>query len=594
MILNGGFEAHGNVKCIDCYMIYGNFPSVVYHWDNLGSYCILCDNRKEHQLDMGDKKTEICPIDKIKPQEGNAMIEMIYQPICGGFGCASHVFAKTGKTMQSGQVYEVSFWMYIPRRNKSDPEWAEHIGVALLPQKVNLHSTFSKTTRQFSYVPVDTIQFDNWFLYSKQIRLLCTSNYLTIGLFADDKWPVSRSYADVRYYIDNVKLVEVQPDSIKQDGVVNYCSRYSTSLDVDIQPVMDNIVLYFDSNLSSLNDEQISDLDSFARYAKRYPNVVFELSGHTDSIGANNFQLSQQRINSVLFYLLDQHKIPEARFITRSLADKNPTRTNSTAEGRQLNRRVDIRQTSISPGSVLYWHAIRSAKAGQTKEAFAYLNKWVLFSQSNPSESIVVLFDPRFDELRKSRGWAYLTKRVKEGYHKLKFPEYAFLFDSLRLDDRKYIGELSMILNDMITSIPGSDSFRVYMPRMPEELIKPKMKEHFQHISPILEKIGWPKLSEFGEGPSSSAFFLLQHSMDSSVYFRWLPEIENACHAGEARWKAYAMLYDRCNLISGKPQRYGTHFKIQPDGKIELEPCEGNLEAVNERRMTIGLSVLSE
>jgi hypothetical protein len=107
----------------------------------------------------------------------------------------------------------------------------------------------------------------------------------------------------------------------------------------------------------------------------------------------------------------------------------------------------------------------------------------------------------------------------------------------------------------------------------------------------ILDKIGWPKISEFGTGSERASIFLLQHSMDSTAYFKYMPLLENACKAGEADWMHFAMLYDRCCIVQNKPQRYGTHSTMVESG-MEIMLCEGDINLVNKNREKIGLPLL--
>jgi hypothetical protein len=57
---------------------------------------------------------------------------------------------------------------------------------------------------------------------------------------------------------------------------------------------------------------------------------------------------------------------------------------------------------------------------------------------------------------------------------------------------------------------------------------------------------------------------------------------------------SYAMLFDRCQVIVGKPQRYGTHIQILSDGTIHVLPWEGDENTIDEYRAEIGLPLLSE
>ncbi len=180
-----------------------------------------------------------------------------------------------------------------------------------------------------------------------------------------------------------------------------------------------------------------------------------------------------------------------------------------------------------------------------------------------------------------------IEKKIKEGYRSFKYPDYAFLIDSLRMDDLRVTGELSWGFCEIA---PDSVPFR--LPRATEAVVEQTLKEHFKAFRPVLEKIGWPKKSDFGKNTATSAFFLLQHSLDSAAYVKWLPILKKNCEEGEASWMAYAMLYDRCQLIAGKPQRYATHSEVLLNGALRVLPWEGDENTINEHRAKIGLPLL--
>jgi len=117
------------------------------------------------------------------------------------------------------------------------------------------------------------------------------------------------------------------------------------------------------------------------------------------------------------------------------------------------------------------------------------------------------VFDPRFEHLHSNKGWAYVNQQIKSGYQKLTYPNYAYLFDSLRMDDRLCCGELSVSFNGIISCFPDCGSFKIEIPALPQASIQQKMQERFQQIEPILKKIGWPKKSDVGTSSATSAFF---------------------------------------------------------------------------------------
>ncbi len=72
------------------------------------------------------------------------------------------------------------------------------------------------------------------------------------------------------------------------------------------------------------------------------PSVVIE--GHTDSTGTHelNKHLSQQRAESVREYLIANQTLPAEKVIAVGYGPERPLASNSTAEGRAINRRIDM------------------------------------------------------------------------------------------------------------------------------------------------------------------------------------------------------------------------------------------------------------
>ena len=76
----------------------------------------------------------------------------------------------------------------------------------------------------------------------------------------------------------------------------------------------------------------------------KYPQTSILVEGHTDSTGSDayNQQLSERRANSVR-KLLVQRGVQEQRITILGYGESRPIATNATPEGRQMNRRVEIR-----------------------------------------------------------------------------------------------------------------------------------------------------------------------------------------------------------------------------------------------------------
>ena len=102
--------------------------------------------------------------------------------------------------------------------------------------------------------------------------------------------------------------------------------------------------VHFDFDKATLRPEAKAILDEAAALLAKHERVVVEVAGHTDSTGpeAYNQGLSERRANAVADYLSANADVPRSVFTTSGMGESQPVATNETAEGRQLNRRVEI------------------------------------------------------------------------------------------------------------------------------------------------------------------------------------------------------------------------------------------------------------
>jgi OmpA-OmpF porin, OOP family len=102
--------------------------------------------------------------------------------------------------------------------------------------------------------------------------------------------------------------------------------------------------VFFDFDKFSLRPESFVELDRVIGFLKEYPKVEIEMSAHTDSRGADeyNYSLSDNRANAVKEYILSKG-IAAARIISQGYGETKPIDSNETDEGRQMNRRVEFK-----------------------------------------------------------------------------------------------------------------------------------------------------------------------------------------------------------------------------------------------------------
>lgn len=105
-----------------------------------------------------------------------------------------------------------------------------------------------------------------------------------------------------------------------------------------------NSGVLFATNKAELNDAVKSDLAQFAKVLKTYSDADVAIFGHTDSTGndAINNPLSVNRATAVASYLMGQGVANTQIKSVEGYGSKQPIADNSTSQGRQQNRRVEI------------------------------------------------------------------------------------------------------------------------------------------------------------------------------------------------------------------------------------------------------------
>jgi outer membrane protein OmpA-like peptidoglycan-associated protein len=99
----------------------------------------------------------------------------------------------------------------------------------------------------------------------------------------------------------------------------------------------------FDTGKSTLRSGTREKLAKLSGIILAYPDLRLAIEGNTDSVGtdAMNQTLSEQRAASVMAYLVKEN-IPVTSMTSAGFGKSQPVASNDTAEGRQLNRRVEL------------------------------------------------------------------------------------------------------------------------------------------------------------------------------------------------------------------------------------------------------------
>lgn len=154
------------------------------------------------------------------------------------------------------------------------------------------------------------------------------------------------------FYRDNIRGTDADP---YKDQLLGYeIENRAAELKTDFATALANtdaaerIVnlrhVFFQTGSASLDDKSQYELDNLANILKSNPAVRAELRGHTDSTGdaAANLALSNSRAENVQNYLLSKG-IDAGRLIAQGYGINLPIDTNDTPEGRQNNRRTELK-----------------------------------------------------------------------------------------------------------------------------------------------------------------------------------------------------------------------------------------------------------
>ncbi len=99
----------------------------------------------------------------------------------------------------------------------------------------------------------------------------------------------------------------------------------------------------FETGSADLNSRFFEVLDSVSLVLQEYKSTLVTVAGYTDSTGsaAFNQKLSERRASTVAMYL-NGRGVAKERLAAIGYGEQHPVASNSTAEGRAKNRRVEI------------------------------------------------------------------------------------------------------------------------------------------------------------------------------------------------------------------------------------------------------------
>ena len=154
--------------------------------------------------------------------------------------------------------------------------------------------------------------------------------------------PYAQSYMiKIKGFNDAQNYIELNIPPLKEEQSVVV---YKVNIQFELPKLFTLDRVQFEFGKSSLTRESLSEMEELLEFMKRKKLTVIEIAGHTDDVGESeeNLILSQERAESVRSYLI-ANGIEAARVVAKGYGEEQPIATNETIEGRQINRRTEVR-----------------------------------------------------------------------------------------------------------------------------------------------------------------------------------------------------------------------------------------------------------
>lgn len=207
-----------------------------------------------------------------------------------------------------------------------------------------------KVPPTFSFIKDSALTMETgmWETASADYKASGNERFITIGNFADNESthyyyiqfrPVQEPMlaSSAYYYIDDVQVIPAYSTPKPMEEVPF----------AEGEPEMNKVYVLkdirFRFNSYALMAVSYSALDKVVQYMDSHPEVFVRLSGHTDDVGGEgyNLELSSRRAESAAAYLVSQG-IAAERITAAGFGETEPVISGTTPLARDTNRRVEI------------------------------------------------------------------------------------------------------------------------------------------------------------------------------------------------------------------------------------------------------------
>lgn len=308
-----------------------------------------------------------------QPKSGNAYCGLVmYNGV--NERLVEYVQIKLTKALTANAYYKLSFYISLSESSKFAINTVE---ASISNDAVN--SNFWEPIIQKSIVRFSNTEVlenkETWTEVSAEFYATGGEQYVTIGNFALKTQSIIKQLDEgdktvAYYYLDDVSLVEI-PKPVKtavtttatNNQVVgksrknrkknNRLGRKPTNIKKKVDSSLPSNVMsvdpvYFKYNSTELLASSYPNLDELVELLNTYTAMGLTIKSHTDRSATElqNQNLSHDRADAIIEYL-EAHNIDRNRITVKCMGGTNPTSNNTTASGRQMNRRIDFLITRL-------------------------------------------------------------------------------------------------------------------------------------------------------------------------------------------------------------------------------------------------------
>jgi len=275
------------------------------------------------------------------PRTGASMVGItLYGCEDGKPHCREYIQIQLREPLVIGQNYSVELYTsHLPRSIQ-----VNNLGMFFSQKKYDeILDIPIEASPQFFSKNILKADHGQWVKVSGAFQAKTDAAFLIIGNFFPDSLtatniasPNSLKYG--YYYIDDI-LVKKEPPFLDLPEE----NKISTWEPIEEGKVIRLKNIFFDIDAAELLPHSHTELQKLLQLLRTYPNMIIEISGHTDIDGNDiyNLQLSTRRAKAVVDYLIAEGISPH-RTLYNGYGSSRPIAENNTAIGKQLNRRVEF------------------------------------------------------------------------------------------------------------------------------------------------------------------------------------------------------------------------------------------------------------